>query len=201
MPSTLQSPYPKNQSREDVRSDLELVEECRRGDREAYAVLCLRHWDAGIATARAVTWSFDAEDLVVEALTRILAAIKAGGGPRTAFRAYLRTAIRNVACSWSQEGPSMVSIDDVDELPRVDLEVESTELLELAAEAFRSLPERWRDALWCSEIEGMSTAEMAVRFQLTPNAIAALTFRARDGLRRAYAELGGEGAPALMQAA
>jgi hypothetical protein len=55
-----------------------------------------------------------------------------------------------------------------------------------AARAFRQLPDRWRDVLWMTEVEGAGPAEIAPRLGLTPNAVAVLAHRAREGLRRLY---------------
>ena len=55
-----------------------------------------------------------------------------------------------------------------------------------AAAAFRQLPPRWRDVLWQTEVEGSTPAELAPRMGLTPNAVAVLAHRAREGLRSLY---------------
>lgn len=173
------------------RDDLELVAAVRRGDTDAFARLWDRHRAAGLACSRATASSVDADDVVAEAFERIFVAIRAGGGPRTAFRAYLLTSIRNIARTWARAQRRTVPLTEVDDVAvDVEDEGESAELLHHAAEAFRSLSKRWQEALWCSEIEGMTTAEMSARFQLNANAISALTFRARAALRRAYADLG-----------
>ena len=41
-----------------------------------------------------------ADDIVAEAFARVLAAIRAGGGPNHAFRGYLLAAVRNLANDW-----------------------------------------------------------------------------------------------------
>ena len=53
-------------------------------------------------------------------------------------------------------------------------------------QAFASLPERWQLVLWHTEVEGRSAAEVAPILGLAPNAVAALAYRAREGLRQAY---------------
>jgi hypothetical protein len=55
-----------------------------------------------------------------------------------------------------------------------------------AAAAFRQLPARWRDVLWHTEIEGNSPTEVAGMLGMTPNAVAVLAHRAREGLRSLY---------------
>ena len=56
----------------------------------------------------------------------------------------------------------------------------------LAARAFHRLPERWQTVLWHTEVEQESPAEVAPLLGLTPNGVAALAYRAREGLRQAY---------------
>src|SRR5205809_406500 len=57
---------------------------------------------------------------------------------------------------------------------------------DLVAEAFASLPERWQMVLWHTEVEGRPAAEVGPLLALAPNAVAALAYRAREGLRQAY---------------
>jgi hypothetical protein len=59
----------------------------------------------------------------------------------------------------------------------------------LIARAFLSLPERWRAVLWHTEIEGAKPADVAPLLGLTANGVAALAYRAREGLRQAYLQM------------
>ncbi|HEY7627609.1 MAG TPA: zf-HC2 domain-containing protein, partial [Ilumatobacteraceae bacterium] len=52
--------------------------------------------------------------------------------------------------------------------------------------AFATLPERWQLVLWHTEVEGRAPKEVAPLIGLEPNAVAALAYRAREGLRQAY---------------
>ena len=56
----------------------------------------------------------------------------------------------------------------------------------LTARAYRSLPDRWQAVLWYTEVEGMDPHEVAPLLGLTANGVAALAYRARDGLRTAW---------------
>src|SRR5436190_1499228 len=53
-------------------------------------------------------------------------------------------------------------------------------------DAFASLPERWQMVLWHTEVEGRPAADVGPLLGLAPNAVAALAYRAREGLRQAY---------------
>jgi hypothetical protein len=57
---------------------------------------------------------------------------------------------------------------------------------ELAAAAFESLPARWQEVLWRTEIEEETPGQVAARLGMTPNGVSALAYRAREGLRQAY---------------
>jgi hypothetical protein len=59
----------------------------------------------------------------------------------------------------------------------------------MIARAFLSLPKRWQAVLWHTEIEGAKPAEIAAVLGLTANGVAALAYRAREGLRQAYLQI------------
>ena len=56
----------------------------------------------------------------------------------------------------------------------------------LLAQAFATLPERWQTVLWHTSVEDDSTVEVGRVLGITPSAVAALAYRAREGLRQAY---------------
>ncbi len=169
------------------RSDEQLVVASRAGDDAAYAVLWERHVASGRNAARAVSPNVDPDDIVSEAFTSILSAIRKGGGPHEGFRPYLYATIRNVAASWgrrTQETP----LDDLDERAS-DSEAEFAELVadrSVLAQAFRELPERWRELLWYVEVEGMKPREIAPLLGMSANAVSALAYRAREGFKQAW---------------
>ncbi|WP_223693503.1 sigma-70 family RNA polymerase sigma factor [Leifsonia poae] len=172
------------------RSDAALVELTRTGDTDAYSELWRRHSAAGLAVARTHTSTFDADDLVAESFARIFQAIAAGGGPTTAFRPYLFTTIRNTAAGWGRKRRD-ISIDNADELedPRFTEEAELAALDgSLAVVAFRSLSKEWQEVLWYSEVEGLAPRDIAPLVGRSPNATAALAYRAREGLRQAWVQ-------------
>lgn len=173
----------------DRRSDAELIAEVRRGDSDAYGVLYERHLRAAQrAAACLANTAAEREDLVADAFTRVLRALRGGGGPTEEFRAYLLVTLRNVAIS-AMRGATVSLYADVPEtyLPRQSRDpVLSQWDASAAATAFASLPERWRTVLWHTEVEEESPAEIAPLLGLRPNGVAALAYRAREGLRQAY---------------
>jgi len=169
-------------------SDVALILRTRSGDTDAYGVLHERH----LGAARALAWQMsrsaaDADDLVSEGFARVLAALTRGNGPESAFRPYLLSTIRRLAYDRTKRERRETPVEyEVEEgTVATDVAVDSFER-EAAAAAFASLPERWRMVLWHTEVEGESPAEVAPLLGMNANAVAALAYRAREGLRQAY---------------
>ena len=172
--------------------DAELIENTRAGDSAAYGELYRRHYRAARATAQALTRNpCDADDLISEAFARVLRASRSGGGPNVSFRPYLMAAVRNVfydRVRCNRELPSDKMSDEAN-IALLDDGSENDGDHEHHASvtaALAALPERWRRVLWHAEVEGLSAAEIGVLFGLAPSAVAALAYRAREGLRQAY---------------
>ncbi len=171
-------------------SDAELITAVRGGDAAAFGQLYARHVDAARRLARTlVRGTSDVDDLVAETFAKLLGKLKDGGGPDTAFRAYLLTSLRNAFYDRTRRDRREEITDDLTRhdagVPFVDTAVEGLER-SLAARAFARLPERWQVVLWHTEVEGDSPAEVAPLLGLTPNGVSALAYRARERLRQAY---------------
>ncbi|BCJ54044.1 hypothetical protein Asp14428_55190 [Actinoplanes sp. NBRC 14428] len=171
-------------------ADSELLAAVRAGDAAAYGVLYQRHRSAARALAyRLVTDHADADDLVAETFAKVFATLRAGRGPIVAFRAYLHTTLRHVCYHRARRDRRLEFTDDLTRYdegePFLDPALDRLERT-FAARAFRALPDRWRDVLWRTEVEGASPAEVAPQLGLTPNAVAVLAHRAREGLRCLY---------------
>ena len=171
----------------DTTVDTELVAKSRAGEKEAFAELWRRHSSAGRRYAVSVTSALDADDLVAEAFTRILATLQNGHGPRNGFRAYMYVTIRNLVTVWAQ-AQREVLVDDPEVFDTGDGRSHESRLWERRSvvELLSVVPPRWRQALWLSEVEQLSASELGDALGITPVAAAALTYRAREGLRRAW---------------
>ncbi|POM26566.1 RNA polymerase sigma factor [Actinomadura rubteroloni] len=173
-------------------SDAALIARVRTGDLAAYGPLYERHLAAARGLARHLIDGDAAEDAVQDAFARILDAIGRGGGPASDFRPYLLTSVRRAVYDRYRDERR---VEATDELERLDagLPFEDPALhgLErsMIVRAYRSLPERWRAVLWHTEIEGAKPAEVAPLLGLTANGVAALAYRAREGLRQAYLQM------------
>ena len=174
--------------------DAQLIEAVRHGDVAAYGDLYVQHLGAARNLARQLArTTTEADDLVSEAFIRVLHALRAGGGPNSAIRAYLLTALRHVAYDRTRKERRIELSEDIVEsvdpalvsVPFDDT-VTATAEKALAKNAFTQLPERWQTVLWLTEVEGQTPAEVASSLGLTPNGVSALAYRAREGLRQAY---------------
>ncbi|HEV2779695.1 MAG TPA: sigma-70 family RNA polymerase sigma factor [Actinophytocola sp.] len=158
----------------------------------AFEVLYQRH----LASARWLAHRLaaaptDVEDLVSEAFTRVLTAIHAGRGPKSAFRAYLLMTLRNAAYDKANQDRRLTLVDDVTGVQEPPSEPVREAVFaaferDLVSRAFAQLPARWQEVLWLTEIEKRTPAQIAPMLHLTPNGVSALAYRAREGLRRAY---------------
>jgi RNA polymerase sigma factor (sigma-70 family) len=177
-----------------VLSDAELITAARTGDADSFGVLYERHAGAAWAVARQYTNSAaDAEDVVADAFTKVYSIIQTGGGPDVAFRAYLFTVVRRLGMLRVQGGRRVEPTDDVMTFedavgPGASTEAPALEGFErgVVSRAYRTLPERWQAVLWYTEVEAMNPAQIAPLLGLSANGVAALAYRAREGLRQAY---------------
>lgn len=170
-------------------TDAELLLRSRDGDRHAFSELWRRHAPVAVAYARSLgSAPPDPEDVVSDAFLSILRLLRAGKGPETGFRPYLLTTVRNTRITAARRTPATTPLDDAEHPPSVigAIDVEAMVNSTTIAEAFGSLPERWQHALWLSEVEQLPPRAIAEVLDLRPNSAAALTYRARDALRKAW---------------
>lgn len=180
----------------DGRSDAELLEVLRTGDLSACTALYRRHAQAASrAAARSIFDAAERDDLVAEAFLRVLKAVRDGNGPREHMRPYLLTAVRNLAVDRSRQRSRISLFGTIPDRFPVERQAGPEEIVTLrwssglAWSAFCSLPGRWRTVLWHLEVEGASPREIAPHLGMSPNAVAALAVRAREGLRQAYLQI------------
>lgn len=178
-------------------SDAELISAVRNGSTDAYGALYERHRSAAYNLARQLSRSpADADDLVSDAFTKVMTTLGNGGGPDSAFRAYLLTALRHSAYDRSRRERRLELAGDTTDLtasaapeslttPFTDTAVAGLDRT-LAARAFARLPERWQAVLWHTEIEGEPPSAVAPILGMSPNAVSALAYRARERLREEF---------------
>jgi RNA polymerase sigma factor (sigma-70 family) len=173
--------------------DQALLTAARDGDPDAVDELYRLHHAAARSVARGVCRIDDVDDVVSEAFTRVLRQIARGGGPQVSFRAYLFTAVRSAATDLARKNARVVVTDDVDkdaaasraeDRTRPDSAVQQES--RLLADALGDLPSRWQLVLWWTSVEQRPLSEVGRLLGINANAVAALAFRARQGLRDAY---------------
>ena len=175
----------------DGPSDAHLIAAVRAGDGDAYghALPPARGGRAQPRPAADPVRRPSVDDLVAEAFAKVLDTLRAGGGPDIAFRAYLLTTLRNTLYDRVRRDRRLELSDDMTRHdpgePWVDTAVADLETT-MAARAFARLPERWQTVLWHTEVEQETPAQVAPVLGLSANGVAALAYRAREGLRQAY---------------
>lgn len=173
--------------------DSTLLAEARSGDSFAFARLWERHQGAAQRFATRLVRSSDVEDLVSESFISVFQALRNGAGPDDLFRPYLYVSMRNLAARWSIRESALryddTQVEDIVDPASLNALADDGLDRTLVAQAFRSLPKRWQEVLWYTEIEGMKAHEVAPILGLTANGIAALSYRAREGFRRTWIDL------------
>ncbi|WP_197522444.1 sigma-70 family RNA polymerase sigma factor [Occultella aeris] len=172
-------------------SDESILAEVRAGHVAVFAVLYDRYRDQAIRSAKRNGAGEHAEDAVQDAFVGVLRAIRSGGGPTQGFPPYLFGALRNAAIDRSRR-VGEIPVDDLDDVagvvgPMVVADA-SDDVLDrgIVTDAFKSLPARWQQVLWLTEVEGYGPAALSEEMGIKPTAVAVLASRARSGFRSAW---------------
>jgi RNA polymerase sigma factor (sigma-70 family) len=180
------------------QTDAVLLEAVRAGDVGAYGLLFRRHAEpARRLAARYLTSPAEQHELAAEAFARVLAALRGGAGPHENLRPYLLVTMRHLAIQWRRREDRVQLYGAVPETgcPLDGATTESDEIvlrrwnMDLVRSAFQSLPPRWRMVLWRTEVERAPLGDLASVLAISPNGVAALAMRAREGLRQAYLQV------------
>ncbi|SEH56912.1 MULTISPECIES: sigma-70 family RNA polymerase sigma factor [unclassified Leifsonia] len=164
-------------------ADAELISRVRQGQTSAYAELWIRHRPLALSVARHTDPHGDPEDPVSEAFTSVYVVLRAGGGPTTAFRPYLATAVHRSAIRHARARASLSlavtldehSLDDPDALPSLD---------RLAVrETLAKLPPQYRQILVLMLVHGYDVRAAASQLGISYNATTILAMRARNRFR------------------
>lgn len=171
-------------------SDRELLDRVRGGDQSAFATLWTRHYRKAALYAASVTARFDPDDLASESFMRIYSALRRGKGPVGDLRPYLHVTLRRVAATWSLRPADvpLESINDRGKAPVFQLQEDHQVNREMLERALRSLPSRWQYVLRVTATGGRQTAHLAESLGIAPAAVAALKFRAKQGLAAAWVQ-------------
>ena len=170
-------------------SDAELITAIASGDAAAFDLLRARygaaaHDLAGLLSADPA----EVAEIISETFTRLRDVLRDGGGPRVALRPYLFTAVRWTAYRRGAGQPDTgqpPADGDFSEQLFTDPAIAGLVRSPLH-QAFGSLPELWRAALWHFVIEQVDPVQAAEVLGLNWDEAAGLVAGALEGLRQAY---------------
>ncbi len=157
---------------------------------ELVELLFRRHADDMRRYARTLVSPHDVDDLVAQSFANVLRALRNGHGPNDAGVGYLAATVRNTAFGLSRRRRTRDEIPVGDQLDLTDGLVhhddDVTTVDDDVLRAFATLSPRHQAVLWGTVVVGASVTDVSSSLGLTPNATAALGYRARSALRRAY---------------
>jgi RNA polymerase sigma factor (sigma-70 family) len=187
---TMTQPGPLGSGRaHEARTEDDLLDAVRAGDTGAYAELYHRHHHEALRLARNLRGPHDPDDVAQEAFVKILRSILRGAGPQRGFAPYLMRVVRNEVIDRTRRAHE----DAVEDLERAApgrfIAPDGVDELfdrQLVRTAFERLPEAWQRILWLTEVEGETPRTLAPQLGRSPNAVAQLSRRAREGLRAAW---------------
>jgi RNA polymerase sigma factor (sigma-70 family) len=143
--------------------------------------------------ARQITQPSNVEDLVSEAFIRMLRVLQEGGGPDSAFRAYLLSTIRRINIDLARGYYRRVTLTDDERELDAELQDSAADVLAeerrqrtVAWKAWAALPESSRMLLWHALIEEETPAQIAPLLGSTPNAVSSRLKRAKERLRQNF---------------
>jgi RNA polymerase sigma-70 factor (ECF subfamily) len=177
---------------ETADDELRLLRAGQAGDRTALETLFTRHEAALLRLCRgmlAASHPADAEDAVQETLLRALRALAKPGGFRgeASVRTWLHRIAVNVCLEWRRSQRPALSLSSLVEEPiaATTADPASTTFNRLRlAEAFRSLPPRYRALLLLREQEEWSVTEIAALLNWNEKKVHNELFKARRILAR-----------------
>ena len=170
-------------------SDEALLAEFRAGHDHAFAELYARHHRTAAGVARHVIGRGPTvDDVVAEAFTSLLTAVRRGGGPSRNVRSYLLTTVRNTAIGYLRAQQKAVPVEaEVVDRPHHDPDgLVGADDDRRVRRAFAELPARWRRVLWYVDVHELPPAQVGPLLGVSPNAVSSLARRARQRLRREY---------------
>ena len=166
--------------------DHEVIRCVRDGDTTSFGVIYRRHHDAVHRLARRYAkHASEADDVTSEVFAKTLRAILHGHGPIDDAGPYLLRSVRNTVTSLRVGSDARLVPTDDAHLDRPGRHHPARCDDDDVSLAFLDLPDRYRDVLWATVVEGQAPADLA-NGSIDAGAVASLTHRARFALRRSY---------------
>lgn len=166
----------------DGASDADLVRRARAGDKEAFAVLVVRH--SGTARVLAARVLDDPElvaDVVQEAVVTALLSLDRLQRPE-AFRPWLCGIALNVARRWrraTRRATPLQGTQPVDPAPGPLEVAETADITRRVRQAIAELAAGQRQAVWLFYLQGLSHREVAAELGISVGAVKARLYQAR----------------------
>lgn len=164
-------------------AESDLIRQAAKGNSEAFEELYRRHSQPAWRLAQAVAMDRDAATRAVrEGFAKAVRSHRrsrisdAGDG---VFRPQLLAAVYRTAAATGHEHVAVA--------PRARSRAKDADVA-FAEAAFRSLPERWRAAVWLTEVESMETDRVAAVLGVSAAVATQLTHRGRRGLAGRYSQ-------------
>jgi len=176
--------------------DVALLRLARAGSMEAAGVLVARHASDLLPRAIAIAGSrADGEDLLANAILRLLAAWRSGSGPDTNVAGYLVRTMTNARIDQARSPSSRVrsldaALEDGVPLPDAGADAEAVRVIDLSAEfsivrrGFARLPADYQRLLRETVVNGRRPAELVEELGRGAPAISSMQLRAKRALRR-----------------
>jgi RNA polymerase sigma factor (sigma-70 family) len=176
-------------------ADETLLAEAAAGSRAAAGAYLARHLRFLSAMARKLSMrTVDPEDLLADAVTRLLTKWANGTGPAENVNAYLITTMRNIVTDELRSPRSRaVPLEDEAELAAAeDMTVRATELhreFDWVRRALLRLPEDQRLVLTATVIHGRKSGDLTEELGRSAAAVYTLNHRAKQSLRRSVLQV------------
>jgi RNA polymerase sigma-70 factor (ECF subfamily) len=168
------------------RSDPELVERARGGEREAFGFLYRRHQAYVYRFARAMTGSASlAEDIVQEVFLALMRDLDRYDSSRAALRTYLFGIARNLSRYKLRGLRRLLPLDDADEAATTEdpaAALSATDETRHLRRCVRGLPARYREVIVLCDLQELDYAETAVVLNVPIGTVRSRLHRGRQML-------------------
>jgi DNA-directed RNA polymerase specialized sigma24 family protein len=182
-----------------LRAEPDLIRKAAGGDAESFGELYRRHSQSAWRLAQATTENADdAVQAVSEGFASVLRprhGLRKTGGPESGFGSLLLAAVYRATAGHGHghaptpapaEAPVSLKTTPVSRKTKGG-QAKPADAVVFEA-AFRSLPERWRGAVWLSEVEGLDAGSIAPILGVSIPVATQLTSRGRRGLEGRFAQ-------------
>jgi RNA polymerase sigma-70 factor (ECF subfamily) len=166
---------------DEAQHDLALLERIRHGNSEAFEQLVHRHTPTLLRLARSITGSLDMAEDVVQSVFMRLWLRRADLGIRSDLRRYLWTSVRNearqvVRHQKVEDRFATAARDGVLHLPRsvsnaAPANLAAEELVALVVRLLMGLPARCRTIFLLAWRDGLTPAEIAEFYEISPRTV------------------------------